>query len=58
MPSMIQFLAARLLTRSFWLLVLSTFLGVLLMSMRSSFRDQIFKIAVETRKKKYYATRF
>jgi hypothetical protein len=42
---MILFLATRLLTKAFWLLVLSTFLGVLMITMRNFYRNAIFQDA-------------
>jgi hypothetical protein len=60
MEGLILFLAARLLSKSFWLLVLSTFLGVLLLAMRSFYRNSIFQEAArEAQPSRFYsANRF
>lgn len=59
MNPMILFLANRLLSRSFWLLVVSTFLGVLLLQMRSWYRGQILTEAIRaTTPGRFYGTRF
>ena len=47
------FMLARLLTKTFWLLVVVTFVGVIMMAARSSYRDSIFKAAAETVGKRY-----
>jgi len=60
MNPMILFLANRLLSRSFWLLVVSTFLGVLLLQMRSWHRGQILAEALRTINPggRFYGNRF
>jgi hypothetical protein len=47
------FMFARLLTKTFWLLVAVTFVGVIMMAARTSYRDSIFKAAAETVGKRY-----
>lgn len=49
----ITFMLRMLLRRSFWLLVLSTFGGVILMALRAKFRDEIFSAAAETIGKRF-----
>jgi hypothetical protein len=47
------FILRRLVTRGFWLLVLSTFGGVILMALRAKYRDEIFAAAAETINKRF-----
>ena len=47
------FVFARLFTRSFWLLVIVTFVGVLMMGARTSYRNEIFQAAGKTVGKRY-----
>jgi hypothetical protein len=47
MDELVLFLAARFLSKSFWLLVLSTFFGVLLFAMRSYYRNEVFQDATK-----------
>ena len=59
MNEIILFLAGRFLSRSFWLLVLSSFLGVLLLVMRNFYRDHIYKEAIRlSQPSRFYAERF
>lgn len=51
MNEVVTFVATRLLTRAFWLLVLTTLLGWLMVNMRTGFRDEIFQAAAATRKR-------
>ena len=50
MNDIVLFVARRLLTKAFWMLVTTSFLGVLMWQLRSSFKDQIFQAAVMTLK--------
>jgi hypothetical protein len=49
----ILFIAARLFTRTFWLLVMVTFVGVLMMGARSFYRNSIFKDAASVLGKRF-----
>jgi hypothetical protein len=41
----VLFLATRVFTKVFWMLVLTSFVGVLMFSMRSFFRNEMFLAA-------------
>ena len=59
MNEIVLFIAHRFLTRAFWLLVLSSFLGVLLLTMRNFYRGQIYNEAVRlSQPSRFYADRF
>ena len=47
------FVVARLFTKTFWLLVGVTFVGVVMMGARSSYRNSIFQAAGETLGKRF-----
>jgi hypothetical protein len=47
------FMLSRLLTRSFWLLVGVTLVGVIMMAARGSYRNLIFQAAAETVGKRF-----
>lgn len=49
----ILFTLKRLLTRGFWLLVLSTFGSVILIALRTKYRDGIFSDAAATIGKRF-----
>jgi hypothetical protein len=51
MNSLVQFVLQRILTRSFWLMVITTFLGILMYDQRSTFKDQIFQEAIASSQK-------
>lgn len=54
MRSIVQFVIKRLATRAFWLLVVTTLLGLLMYDLRSNFKDQIFKEALANLKANHW----
>jgi hypothetical protein len=42
----VEFVIKRAGTKSFWMMVTTTFLGILMYDMRSKFRDQVFQDAI------------
>jgi hypothetical protein len=54
MPNIVQFVIRRLATRAFWLLVITTFLGILMYDLRSNFKDQVFQDALANLKANHW----
>jgi hypothetical protein len=50
MNDVILFVARRLVTKAFWALVATSFLGIMMWELRGSFKDRIFQEAVESLK--------
>ncbi len=46
MREVIRFIIGRLMSRAFWLLFATSFMGMLMYELRGSFKDQIFQSAI------------
>jgi len=50
MNDVLMFVARRLITKAFWMLVATSFLGIMMWELRGSCKDRIFQEAVEALK--------
>ena len=51
MNEVLRFVIQRVATKTFWMFVVTTFLGIVMYDMRSNFKDQVFQQAVGSLRK-------